>query len=182
MAAATWIAHPTPCDSVAEQIALFTPRLFAFARSLARDDEEAQELVQETCVRALSARERFTPGSNLKAWLFTILRNLMLNRRRARSKRPTVVSLDELAVDTRVSSQHTHDVEREVIVRAELARSLEVLRSLPPAFRLPLQLVAIEGMSYAEVASRLDIALGTVMSRVYRARLLMLERLGQLRD
>ena len=81
------------------EIALYTPRLRAFAISLGADDAEAEDLAQETCLRAIGARDRFIPGTNLRAWLFTILHNLHRNRRRDSATRPRLVTLNESATD-----------------------------------------------------------------------------------
>src|SRR5207245_1808477 len=82
-----------------DDIAEFRPRLYAFAYSLTRDADEASDLAQETCAHALRAAHRFEPGTNLKAWLFTILRNLHLNQRRDVATRPVVIEYDDLAVE-----------------------------------------------------------------------------------
>lgn len=165
-------------ESVASEIAVFTPRLRAFALSLGNDEAEADDLAQETCLRALGARDRFVPGTNLKAWLFTILRNLHLNRRRDLGARPRVVALEELG------TEHPWDrsmasAEQAALARSHVADVARVFRGMPPQLAVPLHLAAIEDMSYAEVATILDIPVGTVMSRIYRARRLLLSRLAE---
>lgn len=140
---------------VAEQIVRARPRLVRFAWSLTHDPEASEDLAQETVLRALASQWRFQPGTNLKAWLFRILRNVHLNNVRATGSRPALVS------------------------SADLRRIADVYRTLPPAFAVPLYLTAIEELTYAEVASILDVPLGTVMSRVYRGRRLLISRLGE---
>jgi RNA polymerase sigma-70 factor, ECF subfamily len=162
-------------DAVASEIAAFTPRLRAFALSLGNDEAEADDLVQETCLRALRARDRFVPGTNLKAWLFTILRNLHLNRRRDIAARPNVVALEELGTEhpwdrTMTSAEHT------ALARTQVADVARALRELPSPLATPLHLAAVEDMPYAAIAELLDIPVGTVMSRIYRARRLLLSR------
>lgn len=164
---------------VAAQIVELRPRLLRFAWSLTRDRESAEDLAQETIARALASQWRFQPGTNLKAWLFRILRNIHLNALRTTRTRPGLVSIEELVAEPSSSPEHNmNPVEAEVIERADLRRIAEVYRTLPPAFAVPLFLTAIEELSYAEVASILDIPVGTVMSRIFRARRLLIARLA----
>jgi len=167
-------------DDLSGEIARFTPRLRAFAYSLVRDEAEAEELVQETCLRAIGARHRFTPGTNLKAWLFTILRNLHLNRRRDLAARPGIIPLDERLPDAGHLAHHPmSSVEQDVLGRAEMEAVTEAFRRLPPPFAVPLHLVAVEDLSYAQVATILELPVGTVMSRIYRARRLLISHLAE---
>ena len=154
-----------------DQIVALRPRLVGFARSLTRDVSSAEDLAQETMARALAAQWRFHPGTNLKAWLFRIMRNTYLNVLRESTTRPRLISLEELAAEPAGSQAGaSNPVESDVIVRADLRRLGEAYRRLPSAFAIPLYLTAVEELSYAEVATILDIPIGTVMSRVYRAR------------
>jgi RNA polymerase sigma-70 factor (ECF subfamily) len=165
--------------NLATQIVKLRPRLLRFAWSLTRDREEAEDLAQETIARALASQWRFQPGTNLKAWLFRILRNIHLNLIRAAGTHPALVSIEELAAEP--SSMHElnpNPVEARVIERAELKRIADVYRTLPATFAVPLFLTAVEQLSYAETASILDIPVGTVMSRIYRARRLLISRLA----
>lgn len=165
---------------LSSQIALFTPRLRAFALSLGNDATEAEDLAQETCLRAIGARDRFATDTNLKAWLFTILHNLHRNHRRDAASRPRMVALDELRADWgTLARTHGADVERQALDRARMADVIRAFRTLPPAFATPLHLVAVEDLAYAQVAEILEIPIGTVMSRVYRARRLLMSRLAE---
>lgn len=166
-------------QDLATQIVELRPRLLRFAWSLTRDREAAEDLAQETIARALASQWRFQPGTNLKAWLFRILRNVHLNVIRAAGTHPAMVSIEELVgepIDLR--EQNANPVEARVIERADLREIADVYRTLPPTFAVPLFLTAVEQLSYAEVASILDIPVGTVMSRVYRARRLLISRLA----
>jgi RNA polymerase sigma-70 factor, ECF subfamily len=164
---------------LASQIVDLRPRLVRFALSLTRDREAAEDLAQETLVRALASQWRFQPGTNLKAWLFRILRNVHLNVLRTAQTHPTLVSIEELLVEPAARDEQSQNpVEAAVIERADLERIAQVYRTLPSAFAIPLYLTAVEELSYAEVASILDVPLGTVMSRVYRARRLLVSRLA----
>ncbi len=155
-------------DDLDDEIAAFGPRLRAFAYSLTRDPERAADLAQDTCVRAFQARQRFTPGTNLKAWLFTILRNLHANQQRSARASAQLVPLDELP--RAAVRPPLRPVEHEVVARASLDELLARLDELPPTFAAALRLVAIEELTYAEVSAILGVPQGTVMSRVHRAR------------
>ncbi|GAC1583337.1 MAG: hypothetical protein NVS3B24_21980 [Candidatus Dormibacteria bacterium] len=165
-------------DPLDEQIADFGPRLYAFAYALTRDREEASDLAQEAVTRALSHRDQFQPGSNLKAWLFTIVRNVHLNRGRALGTRPQIVALEDLAIARGRSDAPLCPVEHEVLDRAAVADALGALAEIPIHYAAPLRLAAIEELSYAEIAIVLDLPLGTVMSRIHRARRMLIARLG----
>ncbi len=172
--------NPEADDNLASQIVELRPRLVRFAWSLTRDRETAEDLTQETIARALASQWRYQPGTNLKAWLFRILRNVHLNVIRAAEARPALVSIDELTAESIGLDEHNmNPVEARAIQRADLRRVAEVYRAIAPTFAVPLFLTAVEELSYAEVASILDIPVGTVMSRIYRARRLLLSRLGE---
>ena len=163
---------------VAAQIVSLRPHLVRFAWSLSRDPEVAEDLAQETIARALAAQWRFQPGTNLKAWLFRILRNVHLNDVRSAGARPSLVSIEDLVGEPISLEQSLDPVETQVIERAEVRRIAEAYRTLPANFAIPLYLTAVEELSYAEAALILDIPLGTVMSRVHRARRLLMSRLA----
>jgi len=170
-------ANPQEQGDVAAQIVGLRSRLVRFAWSLTRDSESAEDLAQETIARALAARWRFQPGTNLKAWLFRILRNVHLNDVRAAESHPALVSIEDLVSEPGADGEHQDPVEIRVIERADLRRVAEAFRTVPPAFALALYLTAVEELSYAEAASVLDVPVGTVMSRVYRGRRLLMSRL-----
>ena len=165
--------------NLAAQIVGLRPRLLRFAWSLTRDRDVAEDLTQETIARALASQWRFQPGTNLKAWLFRILRNVQLNLIRAAGTHPALVSIEELVAEPVSPREHDmNPVEARVIERADVRRVAEVYRTLPAAFAVPLYLTAVEELGYAEAAAVLDIPIGTVMSRVYRARRLLTSRLA----
>ena len=179
--AATAMSERSPEEEgdLAAQIVNLRPRLLRFAWSLTRDREAAEDLAQETIARALASQWRFQPGTNLKAWLFRILRNIHLNVLRAAGTHPALVSIEELVVEPAgPHEQDANPVEARVIERAELRRIADVYRTLPPTFAAPLHLTAVEELSYAETALILGIPVGTVMSRIYRARRLLMSRLA----
>ena len=165
-------------DDIAEQIAALQPRLLRFALTLTHDNEDAADLAQDTMARALGAWWRFTPGTNLPAWLFRIMRNIHLNRVRDGRAAPRVESLEGVREVASAEDFDISSVERAAINRASLARVREAFAKLPDKYAIPIHLVSVEGLSYAEAAEILDVPIGTVMSRVYRGRRLLIAALG----
>ena len=134
-----------------------------YARALVRDRGDADDLVQEALARALSRADKFLAGSNLRAWLFTIMHNVHVNQVRGLSSRPQEVPVDEV-MEARLSEPPRQEA------RVELNEMARLLDTLPVEQRRVLLLVALEGMKYDEVAAALDVPIGTVMSRLSRAR------------
>jgi RNA polymerase sigma-70 factor (ECF subfamily) len=143
------------------------PMLLHLARRLV--PEEAEDLVQETCLKAFQAFHQFRPGSNGKAWLVTILRNTARNRVRDMYRRPSLLSFDEMNEFGRL---HNSDLTPEAIAMqhhmGRLVRS--AIDDLPPEFRLVVLLADVEGFTYQEIADTVGCPIGTVMSRLYRGR------------
>lgn len=143
--------------------------LYGFALSLARDASVAEDLVQETYVRALAARRKAAPDDNLKVWLFVILHNIWRNQvRRPRPEQPAgdLGALLEVA-DTRAGPEQ--ELERERL----RGRLREAIASLPDSFRQVVVLRCVEELSYQEVAAIVGCPTGTVMSRLARGRALL---------
>jgi RNA polymerase sigma-70 factor (ECF subfamily) len=144
--------------------------LYSYAVVLSRNRTEAEDLVQEACLRALRAMERLRSDSNIKSWLFTILRNIWLNQLRQSRTASEVVELDldensaNMAVDTAKDPYATYvsKVEREQVRNA--------IQQLPLEFREIILLREYEELSYDEITALLDCPVGTVMSRLARAR------------
>ncbi len=145
--------------------------------AITRDRAEAEDLVQDAYVRALSASKQFRPGTNLKAWLLTIVRNLASNRRRDRSRADAHLVADHdgrLLQDARASA----DSPEQALLRTSMAPRLQAaLESMPKALRDAVWLRDVEELSYAEIAVQLRIPVGTVMSRISRGRRLLHDRL-----
>ena len=141
-----------------------------YARALLRDRGEADDLVQDVLARALSRQHCYRDGTNLRAWLFTIMHNVHVNRLRQRIARP-----DEVAVDDVETQLTTPPVQQEHIELQELGRAMA---SLSEEQRQVLLLVAVEGLKYEEVAEVLDVPVGTVMSRLSRGREALRARLA----
>jgi len=164
---------------LADQIADLHPRLVGFAFSLTHDPEEAADLAQDTIAKALGAAWRFSPGTNLRAWLFRIMRNLHLNRVRDGAARPRIESLRDLRETAEPDGQLGFSpVEKQAIERANLEAVRQALARLPPRYTAPIHLVCVEELSYAETAAVLNIPVGTVMSRIYRGRRLLAAELA----
>ena len=163
---------------LSEEIAAQAPRLRNYAYSLTHDAADAEDLAQETVARALKASGRFRPGTNLSAWLFAIARNLHISGRRTAARRPSV-SADDLAVELPADPGVLNPVEQAVLARADMRELMAAFRTLPPLFAEPLRMTAIEELSYQETARRLGVPIGTVMSRIYRGRRLLMKRLRE---
>lgn len=148
-------------SEVRDSIVTCVPHLRAFARSLCGNRDKADDLVQEAIARALAAERSYTPGTNFKAWIFTILRNLYFND--IRKHRGRMVSCDNLG-EYEPSSPPTHDASLEF---CEFRRAFWTLSD---GQREVLMLVGPGGMSYEEAAKMCGCAVGTIKSRVCRAR------------
>jgi RNA polymerase sigma-70 factor, ECF subfamily len=142
--------------------------LYSYALVLSRNQAEAEDLVQETCLRALRAMERLRPDSNVKSWLFTILRNIWLNQLRQRKTDVVDLDSDEYGENRAVDSSndphaaYVSDLEREQVRHA--------IEQLPLESREIILLREYEELSYEEIAAMLKCPVGTVMSRLARAR------------
>ncbi len=172
---------PTARVSSAELLA-HADRLFALAAHLTSSRPEAEDLVQETYVRALRARNRFTPGTNLRAWLFRILRNALIDTGRAAARHAPDGGGEELASsieDTRNPALRG-DVELERMRRLVGQEIDGALAALPPDSRAVV-LLDVEGLTETEVADVMGCPVGTVKSRLARARAVLRERLADYR-
>lgn len=164
-----------------EQTALpLLDNLYGAAMRLTRDPAEAEDLVQDSMVRAYRFWDTFKQGTNIKAWLFTILRNTFINgyhrRGRARSFQSEVNSqmrsVGPVAAVAYSTSQPPGP-EEAVTNQITTSRIREALDSLPPDYRTAVILADLEGLSYKEIAEAMDSPIGTVMSRIYRGRKLL---------
>ncbi|HEV2251468.1 MAG TPA: sigma-70 family RNA polymerase sigma factor [Candidatus Limnocylindria bacterium] len=161
----------------------FLDALYRTALRMTRSEAEAEDLVQETYIRAFRFRHQFTAGTNLKAWLFRILTNTFINQYRRKAARPETTELDD--VEESILYRHMRDVspgssspdpEAELIDGTLSSEVKDALEALPEKFRTTL-LLDVEGFSYKEIAELLDIPIGTVMSRLHRGRKFLQKRL-----
>ena len=149
--------------------------LYGTALRLTRNEADAQDLVQDTYVKAFRARRQFKAGTNLKAWLFTILHNTYRNRRRDVGRDP--VEIDSDRVDLAASPDPASSPE-EHLLREAMAPDLQAaLDALPEAFREAVWLRDVEEFPYAEIAEMLGIPVGTVMSRISRGRRMLYDKM-----
>lgn len=166
-------------DAFAREAMVHLNHLYRVGLHLAKHQDEAQELVQETFVRALAAHDQFNPGTNMKAWLTKILHNLFLDRYH-QSKRwistddPTYEEPDHL----KGSPVENPGPESLVLSRELNARITAVLQRIPEEFRAPIVLVDMGDFTYEETAAILSCPVGTIRSRLSRGRKLMQEYLG----
>jgi RNA polymerase sigma-70 factor, ECF subfamily len=151
-------------DEFQRRIIELLPRLRRFAFSLTGDLDRADDLVQDTCLRALSSANQWQPGTRLDSWMYRIAQNSWFDQMRARKVRGEVVDLDNAAElvgsDGRDVTEH----------RQSLAAVSAKLSELPRDQQLLVGLVCIDGLSYKEAAATLNLPIGTVMSRLARAR------------
>ena len=159
----------------------YAPQLYSAALRMTRNSSDAEDLVQETYLKAYRSYASFEAGTNLRAWLFRILTNTFINTYRAKQRRPTETDLgdiEDLYMYRRLPSLGTtrsaEDQLFDLFTDDEVKTALE---SLPENFRIPVLLADVEGFSYKEIAEMLDIPIGTVMSRLHRGRKGMQKRL-----
>jgi RNA polymerase sigma-70 factor, ECF subfamily len=144
------------------------PRLWRFALRLTRHHDDAQDLVQRCYVRALERRHQWQSGSALLSWLFSIMHSIWINElRSAQRRREGSLSGDAEETEEFVDQNSASDPEFQLLFK----QVVQSVQKLPEAQRLVMVLVAVEGMSYREAADILDIPIGTVMSRLARARI-----------
>ena len=158
----------------AQQAMQYAPQLYSAALRMTRNGADAEDLVQDTYLRAYRGCATFSDGTNLRAWLFRILTNTYINRYRAKQRRPQETDLADVEdlylyrrVGTLGAAASAEDTLFELFTDDEVKRALE---ELPDTFRLPVLLADVEQFSYKEIAEMLDIPIGTVMSRLHRGR------------
>jgi len=154
--------------------------LFSTAMRLTRNRAAAEDLVQETFLKAVRFSGRFERGTNLRAWLFTILHNTHRNARRGAGRDPVQVD-SETVEQAAITSAAGHTPEQ-VLLRSTLSEELQsALDALPEAYRQAVWLRDVEEFSYAEIAAMLEVPAGTVMSRIARGRRMLLQQVSRTR-
>ena len=149
--------------------------LYSSALRMTRNPSDAEDLVQETVLRAYRGFAGFQEGTNLKAWLYRILTNSFINTYRKRQREPVTVEgpddLDEWYLFDRLGARNVEpSAESEVLEQLPDEAVQRALESLPEGFRMAVLLADVQGFSYKEIAEMLDIPIGTVMSRLHRGR------------
>ena len=160
-----------------EQAMQYAPQLYSAAMRLTRNSADAEDLVQDTYLRAWRSFSSFQDGTNLRAWLYRILTNSFINKYRAKQRRPDEAGMDNIedlflyrrlnTLDAALASRSAEDTMFELFTDDEVKQALE---DLPENFRIPVLLADVEGFAYKEIAEMLDIPVGTVMSRLHRGR------------
>ena len=165
-------------DSVfADEALSYIDGLYGTALRLTRKPQDAEDLVQDTYLKAFRASRQFERGTNLKAWLFTILHNTFRNMRRHDGRNP--VDVNSETVEQAADGAGDERTPEQLLSRATLDADLQdALDSLPDAFRQAVWLRDVEEFSYAEIAKIVDVPIGTVMSRISRGRKMLHDRLA----
>ena len=158
--------------------------MYNFAYRLVFDEDEANDLVQDSFLKAYRFFDYYEQGTNAKAWLFRIVRNNFINDYRKKSKRPASVDYNEIedfynSGDDDESTSLTVDLRQETVKQKMGDEVVNAINSLPPEFRMAIILSDIENFTYEEMSKILDIPLGTVRSRLHRARNVLKEKLNK---
>ena len=163
----------------------FAPQLYAAALRMTRNPADAEDVVQETYLKAYRGYHTFQEGTNLKAWLYRILTNTYSNRYRKQTRRPQEVELGELSDvyefkrrdDSGATGGASRSAETEALATLVDTEVRDAVEELPEHFRIPVLLADVEGFAYKEIAEILDVPIGTVMSRLHRGRKALEKRL-----
>ena len=150
-----------------------TPSLKSFAYNLTKDSEEAKDLYQETAFRAMTNRDKFKAGTNLKAWLFTIMKNIFINNYRKKAKSNTIVDGTDNLYFINSGSAIVRNSAATNILMEELGQMIDELEE---TIRKPFQMHYL-GYKYQEIADQLELPLGTVKSRIFFARKALKEKI-----
>lgn len=156
--------------------------LFHFAMRLTTDPVDAEDLVQDTMVKAFRFFSSYEKGTNAKAWLFRILKNSYINQYRRKSKRPSEVDYDEVSTyyeTVRADQTDTSDLQDRLYREMLDDTVTRALESLPEDFRSVVMLCDVDGYTYEEIANMLDVPIGTIRSRLHRGRNLLRAALSE---
>ncbi len=171
-------------QAFAEQAMEYMPQLYSTALRMTHNTSDAEDLVQETYLKAYKGFAGFEQGTNLRAWMFRILTNTYINSYRSKKRRPEEIELDDVedfylyrrmgGLEAVRASRSAEDELMDLFSDAEVQSAID---ALPESYRLAILLSDVEGLSYKEIAEDLDIPIGTVMSRLHRGRKALQKRL-----
>ena len=164
-----------------EEVLDLSDQVYRVARRLVSTREEAEDLVQETYARAFRSWRSYTPGTNLRAWLFRILTNLNIDRGRREQRSPSTQPLEEgdYFLYNRLEADSGSDDEARIVERLSQDEIVQALSEVPHDFRDVIVLVDIGDFTYQDAAQILDIPIGTVMSRLHRGRRILKKELAE---
>jgi len=175
--APTVTGDPARQEQFTEQVLEHMPSLYSGALRMTRSPADAEDLVQETYLKAYRSWHSYQQGTNLKAWLYRILTNTFINSYRSKKRKPEQTDLDEIedlylyrrlgGLEAAAASRSAEDEVMDLFTDSEVKGALE---NLPDQFRMAVLLADVEGFSYKEIAEILDVPIGTVMSRLHRGR------------
>lgn len=178
------MSHTTTDEGFVDDVMSHAPQLWSAALRMTRNKADAEDLLQETFLKAWRAQDSFERGTNLRAWLFRIMTNTFINKWNAAKRRPMETDIDDVedlylyrriaTIDPAAMNASAEDQMLALFTADEVKSALE---ELPEAFRLPVLLADVDGFSYREIAEMLDVPVGTVMSRLHRGRKAMHKRL-----
>lgn len=173
-------------SGIGEEALEYLDALYRTALRLTRNEADAEDLVQETYLKAIRFQDRFKPGTNLRAWLFRILMNTFINRYRQKQRAPRLTSVEDAEdffLYRQVSSQRDEHLfpsaEEEALGKLADEDVKRAIEELPEQFRAAVILTDIEGFSYKEIAEITNVKIGTVMSRLSRGRRLLQRKLWE---
>ncbi len=171
---------PSDAEAFSAEALTFLEPLFATAMRLTRNRADAEDLVQDTFVKAFRFSGQFKRGTNLRAWLYTILHNTWRNQRRDASRDAVEVDSEQVEQAATVATgSEAFETPERILMRSTLDADLQAaLDDLPDAFRQAVWLRDVEEFTYAEIAEMMSVPIGTVMSRISRGRRLLFERLS----
>ncbi|GGH59351.1 sigma-70 family RNA polymerase sigma factor [Rothia aerolata] len=161
----------------------YVDQLYAAALRMARNQADAEDLVQEAYTKAFSSFSQYTPGTNLKAWLYRILTNTYINLYRKRQREPQQANTENVE-DWQLAQASSHDssglqsAEMEALDRLPDDNVKQALQDLPEDFRMAVYYSDVEGFSYKEISEIMNTPIGTVMSRLHRGRKLLRDKLS----